>query len=42
MYEKMSEISAAPEGTGIVEKFVLTKGSDELNRELLIDLLVVK
>lgn len=35
----MREISAVPEGAQrIVEEFALTKGSNELNRELLLDL----
>lgn len=39
----MREISAVPQGTGkIVKEFALTKGSNELNRELLVDLPEVK
>lgn len=41
--KKMSEITAQPEGMEtIVEEFVLTNGSNEPNRELLIDLPQVK
>lgn len=39
----MSEISAVPEGTGkIAKEFALTEGSNELDRELLIDFPEVK